>query len=67
MKPNQLLLLDAMASPKTKLQRCKLGPDLHVLLDAAAKPPKSYSSTTAGSYVNLGELQKTYRTSCTCS
>lgn len=37
----------------------KLGPDLHVLLDAAAKPPKSYSSTTAGSYVNLGKLEKT--------
>ncbi len=34
------------------------GPDLHVLLDPAAKPPKSYSSTTAGSYVNLGKLEK---------
>ncbi len=37
----------------------KNGPDLHVLLEPAAKPPKSYSSTTAGEYVNLGKLQKT--------
>ncbi len=30
-------------------------PDLHVLLEAAATPPSSYS--TFGSYVNLGKLQ----------
>ena len=36
-----------------------LGPDLHVLLDTVAKPPKSYSSATAGRYVNLGKLEKT--------
>ncbi len=36
-----------------------LGSDLHVLLDTSAKPPKSYSAVTSGSYVNLGKLQKT--------
>lgn len=32
------------------------GPDLHVLLDTAAKPPQMYQNP--GSYVNLGKLQK---------
>lgn len=32
------------------------GPDLHVVLDPANQPPKSYSDTTR--YVNLGKLQK---------
>jgi hypothetical protein len=35
------------------------GPDLHVLLDTSAKPPKSYSDATSSSYVNLGKLEKT--------
>lgn len=34
------------------------GPDLHVLLDPSTKPPQSYQSQQAGSYVNLGKLQK---------
>ncbi len=32
------------------------GPDLHVLLDTAAKPPQAYRNYS--SYVNLGKLQK---------
>ncbi len=32
------------------------GPDLHVLLDSSAQPPKSYSSAT--SVVNLGKLTR---------
>lgn len=32
------------------------GPDLHVVLDPAAKPPMSYQDTTR--YVTLGKLQK---------
>lgn len=32
------------------------GPDLHVILDTAAKPPQAYQNP--GSYVNLGKLQK---------
>ena len=32
------------------------GPDLHVLLDTAAKPPQAYQNYS--SYVNLGKLQK---------
>lgn len=34
------------------------GPDLHVLLEPSAKPPKTYQSQQSGSYVNLGKLQK---------
>lgn len=34
------------------------GPDLHVLLDSAAKPPMSYDQQNMGSYVNLGKLEK---------
>jgi Electron transfer DM13 len=33
------------------------GPDLHVLLDTAPTPPKSYDSTDSGRYINLGGLQ----------
>ncbi|MBD2100444.1 DM13 domain-containing protein [Leptolyngbya sp. FACHB-261] len=33
------------------------GPDLHVLLTTADRPPQSYSATTSGSYINLGKLQ----------
>ncbi|HEY9728975.1 MAG TPA: DM13 domain-containing protein [Chroococcales cyanobacterium] len=32
------------------------GPDLHVLLDTAQKPPQQYQNSS--SYVNLGKLQK---------
>lgn len=32
------------------------GPDLHVVLDPAARPPMSYQDTTR--YINLGKLQK---------
>jgi Electron transfer DM13 len=32
------------------------GPDLHVVLDPASQPPKSYDDTTR--YLNLGKLQK---------
>lgn len=34
------------------------GPDLHVLLEASAKPPQSYTSQNSGSYINLGKLHK---------
>lgn len=34
------------------------GPDLHVLLEPTQKPPQSYQAQQAGSYVNLGKLQK---------
>lgn len=34
------------------------GPDLHVLLEPSEKPPMSYTNETAGSYVNLGKLEK---------
>lgn len=34
------------------------GPDLHVLLEPSQKPPQSYQTQQAGSYVNLGKLHK---------
>lgn len=34
------------------------GPDLHVLLNPSDRPPQSYQSQQAASYVNLGALQK---------
>lgn len=34
------------------------GPDLHVLLTPANKPPQSYTNANSDSYVNLGKLQK---------
>lgn len=34
------------------------GPDLHVLLNPASRPPQSYADANSGSYVNLGKLQK---------
>ena len=33
------------------------GPDLHVLLDTMATPPKAYDNTDSGRYINLGGLQ----------